>query len=108
MNFQPRDRITFKAPVKTSSGMGTNDTTVYTNVCTVDAEQWTTSSNELADNKQINLVRVQKFKIRYRSVLKTSWIIEWKSQWGTRLLNMTGIDVDKKREFVFITCKEAI
>ena len=106
MNFYPTERITLKAPVKTSSGLGASDTLTWTDVCTVDAEQWTTSSNESTDDKQISLTRTQKFKIRYRTVLKPSWIIEWKSRWGTRLFNLTAIDTDKKREFVFITCKE--
>jgi SPP1 family predicted phage head-tail adaptor len=73
--------------------------TAWADVATVWAKAWTVSSNEQAGT----LLRVQKFKIRFRSVLKSAWRVKY----GDRYFNITGIDPDENNEFIFLTCKEA-
>jgi len=51
-------------------------TPTWTDYTTVWAKAWTVSSNEQTDAKQMTLTRIQKFKIRYRSILKSSWRIK--------------------------------
>jgi head-tail adaptor len=47
------------------------------------------------------LVRVKKFKIRYRRGMKT----EYRIKSGSQYYSITGIDTDRK-EALFLTCKE--
>ena len=96
-----KERITFQYATKASDSMG-GITPTWTDYTTVWAKAWTVSSNEQTDAKQMSLTRIQKFKIRYRSILKSSWRIKW----GTRYFNITAVDPDDKREFMFLTCKE--
>ena len=95
-------RITIQAPTKVSDGMG-GFTETWTDVATVWAKKWTVSSSELTADMQVNMVRVQKFCICYRSVLLPSWRIKY----GTTYYNITGIDPDEKNEFIYLTCKES-
>lgn len=97
-----KERITIQIPTKASDGMGGHVAT-WTDHATIWAKAWTTSSSEGEAAMQTGLIRVQKFKIRYRNSLRSSWRIKW----GTRYFNITGIDSDAKREFIFLTCKEA-
>jgi SPP1 family predicted phage head-tail adaptor len=95
-------RITLQAQTRTSDGMG-GFVTGWTDIATVWAKAWTISSTEQTGAAQTSLFRVQKFKIRYRSVLKSAWRVKY----GDRYFNITGIDPDAKNEFIFLTCKEA-
>jgi SPP1 family predicted phage head-tail adaptor len=98
-----RERIILQYPSKVSDSMG-GFTVTWTDYATVFAKAWSTESAEAQAAKQTSLIRVQKFKIRYRSVLKSSWRIKW----GVRYFNITAIDPDAKKEFLFLTCKEAV
>jgi SPP1 family predicted phage head-tail adaptor len=95
-------RITLQAQIRTSDGMG-GFVTGWTDIIPIWAKAWTVSSTEQSGASQLSLIRVQKFKIRYRSVLKSSWRVKY----GDRFFNITGIDPDEKNEFIFLTCKEA-
>jgi SPP1 family predicted phage head-tail adaptor len=97
-----RERITLQYSTKTSSGMGASDIKTWVDYATVWAKAWSTESAEAQAAKQTSMTRIQKFKIRYRSVLKPDWRIKW----GVRYFNITAIDPDEKKEFIFITCKE--
>jgi len=94
-------QITLQYKTKVSDGMG-GATVTWNNAATVWAKAWTVSSNERSQSMQNALVRVQKFKIRYRNVLKSSWRVKW----GTRYFNIVGIDPDQKNEFMYLTCEE--
>ena len=95
-------RITFQYATKVSDGMG-GFTETWGDIATVWAKKWTVSSSELTADMQVNMVRVQKFCIRYRSVLLPSWRIKY----GTTFYNITGIDPDEKNEFIYLTAKES-
>lgn len=95
-----RARIDLQAPTKIG------DVTTYVTVdkgASLPAQAWSISSVEGIVGSALSLTRVQKFKIRYRSVLKSSWRVRW----GLRNFNITGIDADEKNTFIFLTCKEA-
>lgn len=96
-----REQITIQYPTLASDPAGGTIRT-WTDYATVWAKAWSTDSAEAQAAKQSSLIRVQKFKIRFRNIFKSSWRIKW----GTRYFNITAIDPDDKREFMFLTCKE--
>ena len=96
-------RITIQIPTKVADGMG-SFTTTWTDHDTVWAKAWSVSSSEMTSDMRSNMVRVQKFCIWYRNPLLPSWRIKW----GTRYFNITGIDPDKNREFLYLTVKESV
>lgn len=97
-----RDRITLQYSTLTSDPAG-GSTKSWVDYATIWAKAWTVSSGESTEAKQTTLIRIQKFKIRYRSVLKGDWRIKW----GNRYFAIHSIDPDNKRKFIFLTCKEA-
>jgi SPP1 family predicted phage head-tail adaptor len=74
----------------------------WADVATVWAKAWTVSSSEGTAGMQQTMIRVQKFCIRYRSVLRPSWRLLWRG----RYFAITGNDPDERREFIYLTCKE--
>ncbi len=96
-----RERITLQYSTLADDPAGGGIKT-YVDHATVWAKPWTVSSGETTEAKQTSLIRIQKFKIRYRSVLKGDWRIKW----GNRYFAIHSIDPDDKREFIFLTCKE--
>lgn len=96
-----RDRITLQYATKTDDPAG-GSTKTWVDHATVWAKAWTISSGESTEARQTVLTRIQKFKIRYRSVLKGDWRIKW----GTRYFSINSIDPDDKREFIYLTTKE--
>jgi len=97
-------RISLEAPTKVSDGMG-GFVSTYTTVpggSNIPAQAWTTSSTEVTTGDAINVIRVQKFKIWYRTVLKGSWRVKW----GQRYFSITAADPDDKNLFIYLTCKE--
>jgi SPP1 family predicted phage head-tail adaptor len=97
-------RITLEAPVKIPDGMGGFSSTfaAVPKGSNIPAQAWTTSSTEVTTGDAINVIRVQKFKIWYRTVLKGSWRVKW----GTRIFSITAADPDDKNLFIYLTCKE--
>jgi len=99
-----RARISLLAPSKVLDAMGSPVSTysVVPGGSNIPAQAWTTSSTETTTGDYINVVRVQKFRIWYRPVLKTNWILSW----GVRKFSITAADPDDKNQFLFLTCKE--
>lgn len=77
-------------------------TETWADQATVWAKAWTVSSSEGTGGMQTSMIRVQKFGIRYRSVLRSDWRVKW----GIRYFAITGID-PIGREWIYLTCKEA-
>lgn len=95
------ERITIQQTTRTPDGQG-SFTETWVDVATVWAKAWTVSSTESTQGMQTTMIRVQKFAIRYRSVLKPYWRLKW----GTRYFSITGVD-PVGREWICLTCKEA-
>ena len=95
-------RITLQAQRKTPTLKG-GFTITWVDIAIVWAKTWSVSSNEKTESMQSSLERIQKFKIRYRNVLKASWRIKY----GDRYFNIIGLDPDDKNIYMFITCKES-
>lgn len=100
---QLNKRISLQYPTKTPDGMGNFDVS-WTDACTVWAKAWTVSSSEGTAGMQTTLTRIQKFCIRFRSVLKGSWRVKY----GDRYFSITSIDPDENNEYIYLTCKEAV
>ena len=98
-----RERITIQYPTKASDGLGDFAVT-WTDGFTCWAKAWTVSSSEPTTNMQINMIRVQKFKIWHRRVFSP----DWRLKWGNRYFNIVSIDPDQNRLFLFLTCKEVV
>ena len=99
-----RARITLEAPTKTPDGMGgtISSFTAVPGSSNMPAQAWTTSSTETTTGDYINVVRVQKFRIWYRTVMKGNWRVKW----GVRYFSITAADPDEKNMFLYLTCKE--
>jgi len=95
-------RITLQYITRVSNDRG-GFVDTYVDAATVWAKAWTVSSAEGLAGMQMTMIRIQKFKIRYRSVMKP-W---WRVKWGTRNFNIKGTDPDEKNEFLYLTCEEA-
>lgn len=102
--FNPSEldkRITIQYPTKVPDGMG-GFTTTWVDAATVWAKAWTVSSSESVSGSRPALIRIQKFKIRYRYILQA----EWRVKWGERYFNITGIDPDERLIYTYLTCAE--
>lgn len=98
-----KERITLQEETQTSDGMS-GFTSAWSDEVTIWAKAWTVSSSEGTNGKQVSMERIQKFKIRYRSALNPAWRVKW----GTSYFNIVGIDPDQEKEFLYLTCKEAV
>ena len=97
-------KVDLQSPMKIPDGLG-GYISSYATVpggSNIPAQAWTTASTEAASGDYITSVRVQKFKIWYRPVLKTNWRVKW----GTRYFSITAADPDDRNRFLFLTCKE--
>lgn len=95
-------RIDLLAPTRVADGMGGFVETRVVVASGVWAKAWTVSSSEGVEGGQMTMTRVQKFKIRYRSVLKGSWIVRY----GGNYFSLKAIDPDERNVFIFLTCEE--
>ena len=102
MNIGELDkRITLQYPARTTD-TGGNVTVTWTDATpTLWAKAWTVSSSEGTAGMQTTMTRIQKFCIRFRSVLRPDWRVKW----GNRYFAITGIDPDG-RDWLYLTCKE--
>lgn len=98
-----RRRITIQVPTIVRTGTG-GQTVTWTDHATVWAKAWSVSGSESMNDMKINMLRIQKFCIRYRSKLLPSWRIKY----GTKYFNITGIDPDEKKRFLYITVEESV
>lgn len=96
-----RDRITLQYQTKVPDDYG-SFTVTWIDGPTLWAKAWTVSSMEQSTDMQTSMIRVQKFAIRYRRLFSSSWRLKF----GNRYFNITGIDPDQNREFMYLTCKE--
>ena len=95
-------RITLQYATKVSDSMG-SFTETWVDAATVWAKAWTVSSSEMTADMQVSMIRIQKFKIRYRRVLRPSWRVKY----GTAYYNIISIDPDEKNAFIYLTVEEA-
>ena len=95
------ERIEIQAPVGVPNGRG-GFTTTWITRATVWAKEWTVSSGDKTEAAQPVLVRVKKFKIRFRRGMKT----EYRIKKGNQNYSITSIDPDAEKEALFLTCKE--
>ena len=96
-------RVTIQQQTKVADGYS-GFVATWIDVASIWARAWSTSSVESTSDMQTNLIRTQKFKIRFRKLLRASWRIKW----GERYFNITAVDPDEKNEFIFLTCKEVV
>jgi SPP1 family predicted phage head-tail adaptor len=96
-----KERITLQYATLASDPAG-GEIKTWVDHATVWAKAWTTGSGETTEAKQTSLIRIQKFKIRFRNVTKGDWRIKR----GNRYFAIHSIDPDEKREYLFLTCKE--
>ena len=96
-------RIQLQKPTRVEDGMG-GYTITYSTAFSVWARAWSVSSVELVADMRVNMVRVQKFCIRYRSDVKPDWRVKYDS----RYFAITSIDPDEKNEFIYLVVKEVV
>jgi SPP1 family predicted phage head-tail adaptor len=97
-------RITIQAPTKVSDGMG-GFTNSYTAVASsIPAAIWPVSSADQIQAQATVLVISHRIRIRYRSVLKTSWRISWA---GRYFAIVSIIDPNMDHKYLDLLCKEA-
>ena len=96
-------RIEIQATTKVSDGMGGFANTFIT-LATVWAAIWPTSANEITAANATSMVVSHRIRIRYRSVLKSSYRIKF----GNRYFSIVGITCPNEgREWLDVMCKEA-
>ena len=96
-------RVEVQAPTKVSDGMG-GFTTIYTTLDTVWAAIWDATSNERNQASATTLIISHRIRIRYLSVLKSSWRIKF----GNRYFAIVSIvNPGEKNEYYDLYCKEA-
>ncbi len=99
-----RHRVDLQAPTRVSDGMGgfTNSFTAVAS--SIPAAIWPVSANDVIQANATVMVVTHRIRIRYRSVLKTSWRVSW----GGRYFTIVSIiDPNMKHEFLDLLCKEA-
>ena len=97
-------RIILQAPTKVSDGMGGTVNTFSTVASSVAAAIWPVSASDQIQAQATVLVVTHRIRIRYRSVLKTSWRVSW----GGRYFTIVSIiDPNTDHKFLDLLCKEA-
>jgi SPP1 family predicted phage head-tail adaptor len=109
MSFKPTSpdelnkRITIEAPTKVPDGGG-GFTNTFTAIATVWAAVWPTSANEITAANATTMVVSHRIRIRWRSVMRSSWRIKFES----RYFSIVGItSPNEAREWLDLLCKEA-
>ena len=97
-------RISILANSKISDGMGGTTTTTLTIIPSLWAAIWPVSAKEIINNQAVTMTITHRIRIRYRKVMKPSWII----QCGNRKFNIVGItDPNESHEWLDILAKES-
>lgn len=97
-------RIVLQAPAKVSDGMG-GFTNTYTAVASsVPAAIWPASAGDVIQAQATVMVVTHRIRIRYRSVLKTSWRVSWSGRYFTIV---SIIDPNMEHKYLDLMCKEA-
>lgn len=96
-------RITLQYQTKVSDGMG-GFTTAWTDAATIWAAIWPTSANEVVQANSLSMVISHRIRIRYRSVLKSSWRIKF----GDKFYAIVSIiNPNMSNEYLDLMVKEA-
>ena len=96
-------RLTLQHQTKTSDGMG-GWVSVWTDAATVWGAIWPTSAQDTIQANATVMVVTHRIRIRYRSVLKTSWRVSWAGRYFTIV---SIIDPSMDHKFLDLLCKEA-
>lgn len=97
-------RIVIQAPTKVSDGMGGFMNTYIAVASNVAAAIWPVSANDTIQANATVMVVTHRIRIRYRSVLKTSWRVSWAGRYFTIV---SIIDPSMDHKFLDLLCKEA-
>lgn len=96
-------RVTLQYPTVAKDSLGTPVTT-WNDAATVWAAIWPVSANEIVKNNASVMIITHRIRIRFRSVLKSSWRIKF----GNRYFSIVSIiNPNEAREYLDIMCKEA-
>jgi len=96
-------RVEIQAPTKVSDGMG-GFVTGYSTLATVFCAVWPVSAADTIVANATTMVVTHRLRIRYRSVLKTSYRIKF----GTRYFSIVSIiDPNTDHKFLDLLVKEA-
>jgi len=97
-------RITLQAPTKVSDGMGGFSTVFSAVASSIAAAIWPVSASDTIQANATVMVVTHRIRIRYRSVLKTSWRVSW----GGRYFTIVSIiDPSMDHKFLDLLVKEA-
>ena len=96
-------RVTLQHPTKVSDGMG-GWTVTFTDAATVWGSVWPVSANDTIQANATVMVVTHRIRIRYRSVLKTSWRVSWAGRYFTIV---SIIDPNTDHKFLDLLCREA-
>lgn len=99
---QLRRRITIQKPTQVADDMG-GFTDTWTDYKTIWAKAWTVSSSERMEDMRVNLVRIQKFGIRYRTIDPS-----WRIKYDDRYFNIVSIDPDERHRFIYLTVEDSV
>ena len=98
-------RITLQQSTRASDGMG-GFTLAWADVATIWGAIWPVSATEQIQSMQTVGNITHRIRIRYRSVLKSSWRIKY----GNRYFAIVAppINPEERNEWLDILCKEAV
>lgn len=98
-------RVDIQAQTRVSDGMGGFTTSWTTLASSVAAAIWPVSANDQIQAAQNMGIITTKIRIRYRSVMKSSWRIKY----GNRYFAIAAppIDLNERHEWLDLLCKEA-
>ena len=97
-------RIDIIATTKVGDGMGgytESDTTVASSIA---AAIWPVSGKEMIQNMQNVGIITHRIRLRYRSVLRSSWRVSWA---GRYFAIVSIIDPNMEHRWLDLMCKEA-
>jgi SPP1 family predicted phage head-tail adaptor len=96
-------RITLQYQTKVPDGMG-KFIISWVDADTIWAAIWPVSANEIIAANTISMVVSHRIRIRYRSILKSSWRVKF----GNRYFAIVSIiNKNEKNELLDLMCKEA-
>ena len=96
-------RVELQAPTLTPDGMG-GFSASYSTVATVYCAIWPVSSTDVIAANSTSLVITHRLRIRYRSVLKTSWRVSWA---GRYFAIVSIIDPSMEHKWLDLMTKES-
>ena len=98
-------RITLQYQTRVPDGMGGFTPSWVTAVANIAAAIWPTSAKEQLQAGQVSGEITHRIRVRYRSVLKSSWRVKFGNRYFAILA--PPIDPNMKHEWLDLLCKEA-